>query len=136
MPSVKQKLSELLKVDGVNTAVVVGRDGFVIDGLTNGAAMDVEAIGAVISTGVGTAEVMGRELKVGAMSQGMMEYKDGIILMSFLGREAITGLRGRGQREPGQRALPDKEVLPRDPSYNLDRTFVTVWEAWMFRGFR
>ncbi|MBM4326328.1 MAG: dynein regulation protein LC7 [Deltaproteobacteria bacterium] len=112
MPSVKQKLSELLKVDGVNTAVVVGRDGFVIDGLTNGAAMDVEAIGAVISTGVGTAEVMGRELKVGAMSQGMMEYKDGIILMSFLGREAILACVAEANANLGNVRYQIKKFSP------------------------
>ena len=51
--------------------------------------MDIEAVGAVISTGVGTAEIMGKELRVGPMSQGMVEYKDGIIVMSFLGRDAL-----------------------------------------------
>ena len=89
MPSLKDTLSDLIKVEGINTAVVVGRDGFVIDGVTNGAGMDIEAVGAVISTGIGSAEVMGRELKVGVMSQGMMEYNDGIIVMGFLGRDAV-----------------------------------------------
>jgi uncharacterized protein len=89
MPSMKDMLNELIKVEGINTAVVVGRDGFVIDGATNGEGMDVEAVGAVISTGIGTAEIMGRELKVGAMSQGMVEYNDGIIVMGLLGKDAV-----------------------------------------------
>jgi len=112
MPGVKQKLSDLLKVEGINTAVVVGRDGFVIDGLTNGASMDVEAIGAVISTGVGTAEVMGRELKVGSMSQGMMEYKDGIIVMSFLGREAILACVADSNANLGNVRYQIKKLSP------------------------
>ena len=41
MPSLKDTLSDLIKVEGINTAVVVGRDGFVIDGVTNGAGMDI-----------------------------------------------------------------------------------------------
>jgi uncharacterized protein len=89
MANLKQQLEDLIKVEGISTAVVVGRDGFVIDGATNGAGMDIEAVGAVISTGVGTAEIMGKELKVGTMSQGMVEYSDGIIVMNFLGKEAI-----------------------------------------------
>jgi uncharacterized protein len=89
MANMKEQLGDLIKVEGINTAVVVGRDGFVIEGVTNGAGMDIEAVGAVISTGVGTAEIMGKELKVGTMSQGMVEYDDGIIVMSFLGREAV-----------------------------------------------
>lgn len=89
MASLKELLGDLIKVEGIVSAVVVGRDGFVIDGVSNGANMDIEAVGAVISTGVGTAEVMGRELKVGSMTQGMVEYNDGIIVMGFLGKEAV-----------------------------------------------
>ncbi len=92
MASLKAQLSDLIKVEGINAAVVVGRDGFVIDGLTNGGALDIEAVGAVISTGIGSAEVMGRELNVGAMTQGMVEFQDGIIVMSFLGKEAILAV--------------------------------------------
>lgn len=89
MASLREQLGDLIKVEGITAAVVVGRDGFVIDGVNNGAGMDIEAVGAVISTGVGTAESMGRELRVGTMSQGMVEYKDGVIVMSFLGKDAI-----------------------------------------------
>ena len=92
MASLKQQLNDLLKVEGINAAVVVGRDGFVIEGLTNGASLDVEAVGAVVSTGIGSAEVMGRELGVGTMSVGMLEYDQGIIEMSFLGREAVLAV--------------------------------------------
>jgi uncharacterized protein len=89
MATLKQLLGDLTKIEGISTAVVVGRDGFVIEGVNNGGAMDTEAVGAIISTGVGTAEVMGKELKVGAMSQGIMEYDSGIIVMSLVGREAV-----------------------------------------------
>lgn len=92
MAGLKAQLNDLVKVEGINTAVVVGRDGFVIDGVSSGNAFDVEAVGAIISTGVGTSEMMGRELSVGAMSQGMVEYKDGVIVMSFLGSDAILAV--------------------------------------------
>ncbi len=49
-------------------------------------------MGAVISTGIGSAEVMGKNLEVGAMSQGMIEYQNGIIVMSFLGKDAILAV--------------------------------------------
>jgi len=92
MASLKHTLKDMLTVEGITTAVVVGRDGFVIEGVTNGAQMDIEAVGAVISTGIGSAEVMGRNLEVGAMSQGMVEYKNGIIVMRFLGKDAILAV--------------------------------------------
>jgi hypothetical protein len=83
--SLKSVLNEIVKTEGVNTAVVVGRDGFVIDGVSARGSFDAEAIGAVISTGVGSAEVMGNELKLGGMTQSMFEYKDGVIVMSLAG---------------------------------------------------
>lgn len=92
MADLQSLLSELVHVEGITTAVVVGRDGFVINGVSNGAGLDIEAVGAVISTGIGSAEAMGRNLNVGAMSQGMVEYKNGIIVMSFLGSDAILAV--------------------------------------------
>jgi uncharacterized protein len=92
MAGLKQQLGELIKVEGIGTAVVVGRDGFVIDGATNGQGMDIEAIGAVVSTGIGSAEMMGRELNVGVMTQGLLEFKDGIIVMGLLGHDAVLAV--------------------------------------------
>jgi len=92
MPSVKNLLSDMLRVEGINAAVVVGRDGFVIEGMTSGGRLDIEAVGAVISTGVGSSEVMGESLKVGEMTQAMVEYKDGVIVTSLLGRAAVLAV--------------------------------------------
>jgi uncharacterized protein len=92
MAGLKQLLSDLTKVEGVSTAVVVGRDGFVIDGASNGPGMDMEAVGAVVSTGIGTAEMMGRELSVGAMTQGLLEFNNGIIVMGLLGKDAVLAV--------------------------------------------
>lgn len=92
MATLREQLNDLISVEGVASAVVVGRDGFVIDGVTKGAGLDVEAVGAVISTGVGSSEVMGRELAVGALQQGMFEYSGGIIVMGLLGSEAILAV--------------------------------------------
>jgi predicted regulator of Ras-like GTPase activity (Roadblock/LC7/MglB family) len=92
MPSIKSLLSELVKVEGINAAVVVGRDGFVIEGMTGGGRLDIEAVGAVISTGIGSSEVMGQSLKVGEMTQAMIEYKDGVIVMGLLGKNAILAI--------------------------------------------
>jgi uncharacterized protein len=85
-------LSDLIKVDGVTSAVVVGRDGFVIEGVSRSTTLDTEAVGAVISTGIGSSEVMGNELGVGEMTQGLLEFKDGLIVMGLIGREAIVAL--------------------------------------------
>lgn len=92
MAQLKVLLTELLNVEGINSAVVVGRDGFVIDGISAGTGLDADAVGAVISTGIGSSEVMGRELGVGSMTQSMFEYSDGLIVMALLGMDAILAV--------------------------------------------
>jgi predicted regulator of Ras-like GTPase activity (Roadblock/LC7/MglB family) len=92
MSQLREYLNELVNVEGINSAVVVGRDGFVIDGITAGMSLDADAVGAVISTGIGSSEVMGRELEVGAMTQGMVEFSDGLIVMALLGEDAILAV--------------------------------------------
>jgi uncharacterized protein len=92
MANIKTLLGELMKVEGINSAVVVGRDGFVIDGLTTGNTIDNDALGAMITTGIGSAEVMGSELKVGELTQGMIEYRNGIIVMTHLGAQAVLAV--------------------------------------------
>lgn len=91
MATMKSLLSELVRVEGINTALVVGRDGFVIEGESKGK-IDMEAIGAIVSTGIGSSEVMGEAMKVGEMTQGMIEYKNGVIVMGLLGRKAVLAV--------------------------------------------
>lgn len=81
----KDVLKDLAMTQGVNAAVVVGRDGFVIDSVHAEEGIDTGALGAVISAGLGSAEVMGGELEVGGMTNGMFEFDDGIIIMSLAG---------------------------------------------------
>jgi len=54
----KPLLEEFLKIEGVSAAVVVGRIGFVIESAVSGK-IDIEALGAMASTGLGTSEAMG-----------------------------------------------------------------------------
>lgn len=92
MADLKELLEELVTVQGIGTAVVVGRDGFVIEGVSQGGNIETDAVGAVISTGIGSSEVMGRELEVGDMSQAMFEFNDGMIVLALLGYDAILAV--------------------------------------------
>ena len=83
--TLKQMLTELVKVEGITTAVVVSRDGFVIDGASNGNSLDLEAVGAVVSAGIGSNIAIGAELHVGAIQQSMAEYEKGFIVATLLG---------------------------------------------------
>jgi len=70
----KPLLEEFLKVEGVSAAVVVGRDGFVIESAVSGK-VDIEALGAMASTGLGTSEAMGNTLGKGELSQMLSSWK-------------------------------------------------------------
>lgn len=89
----KQILSEFLKLDGVSAAVVVGRDGFVIESVEAGE-IDTEALGAMASTGMGTSEAMGAELGKGEMQQMLVELELGPILLSPLSDDELIAIVG------------------------------------------
>jgi predicted regulator of Ras-like GTPase activity (Roadblock/LC7/MglB family) len=80
----KEQLANLAKVEGINSVVVVSRDGFVIEGISSKETIDTEAVGAIMSAGMGSSETMGFELNVGQITQVMNEYKFGVIIASFL----------------------------------------------------
>jgi len=112
MSRTNELLQELVGVSGIKTAVVVGRDGFVIDGVSNGSHLDTETVGAVISAGIGSSEVMGRELSVGIMNQGMMEFSGGLVMMTLIGQEAILAVVADTQANLGFVRLQIKKRLP------------------------
>jgi len=91
-PKLRDLLHDLLRTEGVSMAVLVGRDGLVIDGASARSGIDIDVIGAVISTGIGSAEVMGNELKTGSMTQGMLEYENGAIIMGPAGDAILVAV--------------------------------------------
>jgi hypothetical protein len=87
----KQLLGEFLKLDGVSAAVVVGRDGFVIESAVSGK-VDIDALGAMASTGMGTSEAMGNELGKGELRQMLVELDRGPILLSPLSTDELIAI--------------------------------------------
>lgn len=94
MASLREQLEDFLQVEGVITVVVVGRDGFIIDSAATGS-FNIDEVGAVVSTGMGSSESMGVDLGVGDLQQGMLEYDAGIVFMNALGEDAIFVLVAR-----------------------------------------
>ena len=62
MVDLKQTLSRFLSIPGVWQAILVGRDGLMIEGLTRDGKDDMEAVGAIMTTGLSTAEALGQEI--------------------------------------------------------------------------
>ncbi len=84
-----QILKDMTKTDSVHEALVVGRDGFVID---HAGDMDAEGVGAIVSTAIGAVEAMGRDAEQGTLFEFMAEYKDGIMIVAPVGRDAVLGI--------------------------------------------
>ncbi len=88
MDEVKKLLSEFTNLPGVNTACLVGRDGFLLDSIAI-SGTDTEMIGAIASSGFGASEAMGTQLEKGSLTMTMIEYNSGPVMLSPIGTEAF-----------------------------------------------
>jgi uncharacterized protein len=112
MSNLKSVIGNLVQVEGVTTAAVVARDGFLIEGVSTDGRLDAEAVGAVISTGIGSSEVMGGELGAGEMVQALIEYRNGSVLIVPLANEAILAVLASHGTNIGNVRFQLKRRLP------------------------
>ncbi|MBN2091311.1 roadblock/LC7 domain-containing protein [candidate division KSB1 bacterium] len=85
----KKILNNLVELPGVTAVTVIGRDGFIIESSSSDD-VDLDALGAVVSTGFGAAEVMGTEIQLGYLTQTIMEYDLGKILTASCGDNILA----------------------------------------------
>ncbi|WP_136795331.1 MULTISPECIES: response regulator [Desulfosediminicola] len=88
MTNIQQILAEFTNIEGVHTACLVGRDGFLLDSLAR-PGIDAEMIGAIASSGFGSAESMGNQLGQGDLNMTMFEYGNGPVMFAPVGSEAF-----------------------------------------------
>lgn len=86
-------LDGLLKVDGVMAALVVGRDGFVIESATANA-LDTDSVGAVAASSLAASDAMGEALKLGAVGSILLEYESGPVALTPAGPDAVLAVVG------------------------------------------
>lgn len=92
MARLKDLLGEILRIAGTQIVVIVGRDGFVIEEVSNTEEIEFETVGAVLSNEIRSLESMGGELGVGKATQGLVEFEDGVIVTSVLNEDAILAV--------------------------------------------
>lgn len=90
MIDLKQTLSRFLSIPGVWQAILVGRDGLMIEGLTRDGKEDMETVGAIMTTGLSTAEALGQEIARGNVVGVLMEYENGLVSVDPLGDFALV----------------------------------------------
>jgi uncharacterized protein len=82
----KQVLREFLSIEGVTSAALVGRDGFAIE-VVGTRPPNPDTLGALCSDSVRFFEKSGEAMKMDALRQIQMEYRDGVLLLTPLTRD-------------------------------------------------
>ncbi len=111
MSDLKTVLTNVVHIDGIQSAVVVSKDGFIIEGNSH-EGIDAEAIGAVVSTSLGNSESIGRELGLGAVTQSLVEYESGIMMITMLGSEAFLAVISDMNTNLGNVRYQVRKIIP------------------------
>src|SRR5690242_1944711 len=85
MVDLKQTLGRFLSIPGVRLAVLVGRDGLLIEGLARDSKEDMEAVGAMMTSSFNSAEALGQEIGRGNVVGVLHEYENGLVSVDPLG---------------------------------------------------
>jgi hypothetical protein len=88
MPSLREYLARFLTIPGLRAAVLVGRDGLLIDATGRGDQRLFEALGALAASALGTTDALAQELSVGATIGTILEYEAGLVAVDPLGEHA------------------------------------------------
>lgn len=88
MADMKEVLMKFLAIQGVQAAMIVGRDGLLIDGVSLDDS-DLEAMSAISLTGSSMAEAMGQEMMTGGLHVAIMEYDKGIVALEPLNEYSL-----------------------------------------------
>ena len=88
MPSIRDLVGAIRQRDGVEAAVILGRDGLLIDSQSI-AGLDAEDLAARIPSIIGPADELGDAIKRGELVTAVLEYRDGLAIVTVLNTDAV-----------------------------------------------
>lgn len=88
MPTIRDLVGAIRQRDGVEAAVVLGRDGLLIDGQV-ASALDAERIAAHVPAIVTAADDLGRAAGRGALATAVLEHDAGLAVVAAMSRHAV-----------------------------------------------
>lgn len=100
LATIRDLVGALRGRDGVDAAIVLGRDGLVIDGQSV-ANIDVESVAALVPSIVSAADEFGRDSKHGNVTTVVLEYAHGLAIVSVLSAEAMLLVLARADANVG-----------------------------------
>jgi len=101
MASIRDLVGAIRQRDGVEAAVVLGRDGLLIDSQAV-AGVDAEDLAARIPAIIGAADDLGAAVARGPLTTAVLEHRDGIAVVSVLSDDAILLVLVRPHANVGQ----------------------------------
>ena len=101
MPTIRELIGALSQRDGVDAAIVLGRDGLLIDSQTV-PGMDAESIAALAPSVAVAADELGATAGVGAVTTAILEYPRGLAVVSILSADAILVVLARSGADTGR----------------------------------
>jgi predicted regulator of Ras-like GTPase activity (Roadblock/LC7/MglB family) len=100
LTTIRDLVESIRQRAGVDAAIVVGRDGLLIDG-RGGEGVDTEAIAAHAPALIASAESLGDASRRGALTAAVLEYPGGLAIVSVLSTEAILLVLARQEADLG-----------------------------------
>jgi predicted regulator of Ras-like GTPase activity (Roadblock/LC7/MglB family) len=88
MPTIRDLVGAIRQREGVEAAVVLGRDGLLIDGQAV-PDLDAEHIAAHVPAMASAADDFGRAAGRGALSTVVLEYERGVAIAAPMSRDAL-----------------------------------------------
>jgi predicted regulator of Ras-like GTPase activity (Roadblock/LC7/MglB family) len=91
MPTIRDVVHALAGREGVAAVIVLGRDGLPIDAhAPNG--LDSDGLAALVPAVVTACEQLGGAANCGGFGIGVVEFAEGIVLVTELGEEALLAV--------------------------------------------
>ena len=88
MPSIRDLVSAIRQREGVDAAIVLGRDGLLIDSQSV-PGMDAEDLAAHIPAVIAAADELGTSVQRGTFITAVLEYANGLAIVSVLNADVI-----------------------------------------------
>ena len=88
MPTIRDLVGAIRQREGVEAAIVLGRDGLLIDGQTVGG-LDAEDVAAHIPSIISAADEFGAAAGRGALTTAILEHPQGLAIVSVLSPDAV-----------------------------------------------
>ncbi|MEP6619947.1 MAG: roadblock/LC7 domain-containing protein [bacterium] len=88
MPSIRDLVTAIRQREGVEAAIVLGRDGLLIDSQTI-PGVDAEDLAARIPSIIAPADEMGASASRGLLLTAVLEHTDGLAIVSVLNTDAV-----------------------------------------------